>query len=552
MKVFRRVIRRRATLPVAVFLILLAVLVISLSRSEKPPVLVSISPPIGTPGGVLTLKGRHFGGERLSGSVSISGTRPTTSSYLEWTDTVISVQIPEDAGTGLVFVTTRLGASDGILFTNKNQIPMVMSETVKPGVPFVERMEPTVGAVGDIILIAGLNFGLSRGDGRVLFTPIPAGIDGESEREGKTEYLPASELDFDYESWTDQEIHVRVPDGATSGNVYIETDRGLSNAVYVEVTNLAGTRVLREKRGYQILFTVQISNVDAAPGSTLDIWVPGPLKTLEQRNIEYVKIPDPVWDDYKGLSRYHLADPAAEAIYRINQTFWLDRYAVETRINMSNDGATYDTESGLYKTYTSASEVVPADDESLVSAAKSAIGRERGPYRQAHAIYLFLLKTLTFDTKPGGKTIQDSFVSAVADPYAFSMLFCALTRAAGIPSRPVAGFLVYGDRRARIHYWAEFYLPGFGWVPVDPSLGDGAQFGNYPEVDEPDDFFFGSVDSNHIVFTRGVVEVKALSSEGLTVRRDRLYSLQSIHEESSAGISSYTATWNDLQVIDLW
>ena len=550
MKLLNRVLRNRATVPVSIFLVLIGILVISVSRSEKPPVLESISPPIGTPGGVLELKGRNFGNERQSGTVSISGTRPTSLSYLDWTDTTIRVQIPDDAGTGLVYVTTRLGTSDGLLFTNKNQIPMVMSETVKPGVPFIERMTPTEGTIGEIISITGLNFGLSRGESRVLFTPIAAVIEGE--REGQETHLPASELDYDYESWTDQEIHVRVPDGATSGNVFVETDRGLSNAVYIEVTNLAGTRVLREKRGYQILFSVQISNVEAQPGSSLDIWVPGPLKTLEQRNIEYLKIPDPLWDDYRGLSRYHFTDPSVGVLYRINQTFWLDRYTVETKINASRSGISYDTESGLYKNYTQASEVVPSDDESLVEAAKSAIGRERDPYRQAYAIYLFLLKNLTFDTKPGGKTIQDSFVSAVADPYAFSMLFCALSRAVGIPSRPVAGFIVYGDRRARVHDWAEFYLPTFGWVPVDPSLGDGARFGTFPEIDDPSEFYFGSIDSNHIAFTRGVVEVKALQSDSNTIRRERLYSLQSIHEESSAGVSSYTAIWNDLQVIDLW
>ncbi len=552
MRWFLRILRKPATLPVFIFLVLLGVLAISLSRSAQPPVLESISPSIGTPGGVLVLQGRNFGNQRLSGSVSISGTRPTSSSYLEWTDESISVQVPKDAGTGLVYVTTRLGKSNGVLFTNKNRIPMVISETVKPGVPFIERINPTVATVGQVITFSGLNFGLSQGSGRVLFTPIAAVVDVGSEREGETETLEASELDFDYSSWTDQEIRVRVPDGATSGNVFVETDRGTSNAVYLEVTTVAGTKVLREKRGYQILFSIQIANVDAEPGSTIDLWVPGPLKTLEQRNIEYLKIPDPLWDDYKGLSRYQLADPAPGAVYRINQTFWLDRYAIETKISVSNIERKYDTDSRLYRTYTAATDLVPAEDESLVNAAKSAVGREQNPYLKARAIYLFLLKQLVFDPKPDGKTIQDNFISATADAYSFSLLFCALTRAAGVPSRPVTGFLVYGDRRSRIHYWAEFYLPAFGWVPVDPSLGDGARFGDYPEVDKPDEFFFGNVDSNHIVFTRGVVEVKASSPEAHTVRRDRIYSLQTIHEESSIGVKSYTAAWNDLQVIDIW
>ena len=122
MRWFLRILRKPATLPVFIFLVLLGVLAISLSRSAQPPVLESISPSIGTPGGVLVLQGRNFGNQRLSGSVSISGTRPTSSSYLEWTDKSISVQVPKDAGTGLVYVTTRLGKSNGVLWGRHEHI----------------------------------------------------------------------------------------------------------------------------------------------------------------------------------------------------------------------------------------------------------------------------------------------------------------------------------------------------------------------------------------------------------------------------------------------
>ena len=548
----RHLLKRQAVVPFAVFALLVGAFILSLSRSELPPRLDSISPEIGTPGGVLVLKGRHFGHERVSSAVTISGTRPTSSSYLEWTDTQISLQIPMDAGTGTVYVTTPMGVSGGLLFTNKNRIPLVMSESLQAGVPFVEEMDRTAGAIGDLIVITGLNFGLTRGDGNVLFTPLTVVQDAGADLTGEIKRITASELDFDYESWTDQEIRVRVPDGATSGNVHVETDRGVSNAVYFEVTNLPGTKILREKRGYQILFSVQVSGIDADPNESIDLWVPGPLKSLEQRNIEYVKIPDPLWDDYRGLSRHQIVNPQAETVYRINQTFWLDRYTLETKISEGSIGRTYDTESRLYQVYTADTDLIPAADESVINAARSAIGRERNPYLQAKAIYRFLIEQLVFDSKPAGKALLESLVAASGDAYTFSMLFCAMTRAIGIPSRPVAGFLIYGDRRARVHYWAEFYVPSFGWVPTDPALGDGATFGLYPQIESPSEYFFGNVDSNHVAFTRGVVDVRSLSSDSRTVSRDGLYSLQTIHEETSKGIRSYTATWSDLQVIDLW
>ncbi len=63
--------------------------------------------------------------------------------------------------------------------------------------------------------------------------------------------------------------------------------------------------------------------------------------------------------------------------------------------------------------------------------------------------------------KPGGKC---------ADIHS---VFVALARAAGVPAREVFGLRLPKDKTQDIttwqHCWAEFYLPGFGWVPVDPG-----------------------------------------------------------------------------------
>lgn len=63
--------------------------------------------------------------------------------------------------------------------------------------------------------------------------------------------------------------------------------------------------------------------------------------------------------------------------------------------------------------------------------------------------------------KPGGKC---------ADIHS---VFVALARSAGVPSREVFGIRQGKENEVNItawqHCWAEFYLPGRGWVPVDPG-----------------------------------------------------------------------------------
>jgi len=50
-----------------------------------------------------------------------------------------------------------------------------------------------------------------------------------------------------------------------------------------------------------------------------------------------------------------------------------------------------------------------------------------------------------------------------------------MCRAAGIPARYVGSVVMRGDESAMddvFHRWVEIYLPGYEWVPVDPSGGD--------------------------------------------------------------------------------
>ncbi len=63
--------------------------------------------------------------------------------------------------------------------------------------------------------------------------------------------------------------------------------------------------------------------------------------------------------------------------------------------------------------------------------------------------------------KPGGKCTD------------ISSVFVALSRAAGVPAREIFGVRLGKKAEEDItgwqHCWAEFYLPGTGWVPVDPA-----------------------------------------------------------------------------------
>ncbi|WP_372995657.1 S-layer homology domain-containing protein [Lutispora sp.] len=99
---------------------------------------------------------------------------------------------------------------------------------------------------------------------------------------------------------------------------------------------------------------------------------------------------------------------------------------------------------------------------------------------KAKKIYDFVNLHIKYDATPNyaNKGALSGFITGrgVCDEYA--SLFTALCRAAGIPSRVVEGYWLedevkenkWTDVSDRRHSWSEFYLPGEGWIPVEPTF----------------------------------------------------------------------------------
>lgn len=93
--------------------------------------------------------------------------------------------------------------------------------------------------------------------------------------------------------------------------------------------------------------------------------------------------------------------------------------------------------------------------------------------------------------KPGGKCTD------------ISSVYVALARAAGVPAREVFGLRLGKKAEEEIttwqHCWVEFFLPGTGWVPVDPADVRKAMLVEKLELKDAKtreyrDYFWGGID----------------------------------------------------------
>ena len=92
----------------------------------------------------------------------------------------------------------------------------------------------------------------------------------------------------------------------------------------------------------------------------------------------------------------------------------------------------------------------------------------------------------------------------------FSSVFVALSRSVGIPAREILGTRVAkdGDITGAYHCRAEFYLPGYGWIPVDPSdvaklmLKENLDLNDLKVIDARD-YYFGAQNETYIDLSTG-------------------------------------------------
>jgi len=160
-----------------------------------PPTISYTNPVRAAVGSSITIVGNYFGS--TVGNVTFNGTAAAPSS---WSNTQIVLPIPNGASTGPLVVTAGGMASNSVNFTV---------------VPNITSLSPPSGPFGTTLTITGTTFGLTQGSSTVTFNG--------------TQATPAS--------WTDTQIAVPVPNGASSGPVVVTTAGIASNAVNFSLLN---------------------------------------------------------------------------------------------------------------------------------------------------------------------------------------------------------------------------------------------------------------------------------------------------------------------------
>lgn len=523
-------------------------------RTKPVPEIEAILPPVGSPGDVVLIQGKNFGDVRDMSYVEIAGSKLTASSYISWSDTSIKLVLPASVQDGLVYVGTKDMRSKPALFANEVDIPVPITNNTVVSKPVIAQLSVEKASVGEEIVIFGNNFGDARNNSRVLFT-----VDYNN-RIRDAEYInqalltdnmvPASEDFYDYVAWTNTEIKVRVPDGACTGVLIVDTGNEKSDPYAITVNEQSGRKYFDNKKIYLVQYSADIADVVTNEVSTITLRCPVPYTTVAQPDVEITEtVPVPILMNYQHNLIHQITksrNNTPKSIFR--QTFVLPVYEIQTQVVVDKVAAYKEQELELYASELKADNLVPSDDVSVKNLAAEIVGKEKNPYKKAKLIYEYLctnFEVLSVNRKNDANPL-DMLRTKKGDAYDFAVIYTALLRASGIPALTDSGVLVTQDLNTQSHWWCEFYIHNVGWIPVDPVLGAGLQYRKW--TDGPDmtekDFYFGNLDSHHILFSRGWNLLKPFSQENKIVQQPKSFALQSIWEEASSNTAKYSSYWS--------
>ena len=558
---FRKYPLFRTILYALVIAAALGIVSVVTKQVKKSPSIEDINPAVGSAGDTMTIKGSNFGSVRDNSYVELSGRRITASGYVDWSENEIKIIIPSNVQDGLVNVVTSSGKSKPAFFANEAGIPVEAPLDTVSSLPVISSISPSSASVGESIVVSGMNFGSVRGNSFVLFS---ANREDAASGEDDSPSIAANEDEFDYESWSDTEIRVRVPDGAASGTVTVKTDKGGSGMKKFDVKTPVGTKKYSHGKTYAIRLNEDVDSIASKNAFSITLRVPRPIVSSFQPSVElYECSSEPLVANFNNTLIHQIelqkvekgkseADSAKK--FKFSQDFVVASYSVETKIN-SRSVKDYDKNRVMFKKFSSPDSLVQSGDPEIVEFAKRVVGKEKNRYQQAKLVYDYFVAncTLLNYQRESTSSPKDLILSSnsdgksAGDAYDFSVVYASVLRALQIPCVPVAGILVNADSSSKNHWWNEFYIEGFGWVPVDIALGKGLEFEPFREcaVDDAESYYFGNIDNQHVAFSRGWNEIRQSLVNGKTVYRPKTFAFQSIWEETSEGSVNYSSLWNN-------
>jgi len=233
----------------------------------------------------------------------------------------------------------------------------------------------------------------------------------------------------------------------------------------------------------EITYVIEVKNINAS-WVTIDLalpktWIPDTYVKIKEIKIAGATTVMNYTDRENPRVRTYTRDFKPDETVAINVTFYSLKYRLDYATHQPITTLSFPNE---YAMYTQPENYIESNDPLITNRALALVGNRTNPFRIAERMYDFARNYVTYKVQTDIRGAIWAIQNGIGDCTEFGTLFVALMRAVGIPARTVVGQAarelstggVANASRGWVdspHLWAEFYVDGYGWVPVDPTFG---------------------------------------------------------------------------------
>ncbi len=252
-------------------------------------------------------------------------------------------------------------------------------------------------------------------------------------------------------------------------------------------------------KSFDVVHQMSLTNRDRRL-SSLELWIPIPIEAPEQTVSNLTIDPKtPVFEDKTGQARVArlFIDqklPGVGETQTLKLSYRVTRKTVAANVPLLKRLRLLPYKKDVnYLTNTSKEAKIDIHSVKIAEVAEKIRGERKSAVAIAHAAYLWVIEHTKYQLLDKVTSATYCLEQGHGECTEYAALFVALCRAAGVPARPVTGFLA-GKKPNDWHAWAEFMLPNGQWIPVDPTEGDRGQ---YNQINS-----FGNTSNNRIAFCK--------------------------------------------------
>jgi transglutaminase-like putative cysteine protease len=254
---------------------------------------------------------------------------------------------------------------------------------------------------------------------------------------------------------------------------------------------------------FQVTMNVNAEANAAPAGETIRAWIPIPRKYPFQTDFKLISSswpPKSITDENSPIRSIYFEQPAQDGQptrFKIEYEFTMHGVSFDLK---PDNIRPYDPNDEAVKRFTGEAPHVVFTQEIQALSARI-VGSETNPMLKAKKIYDWLSDHLLYSYALEYSTIRNISDNCRSNGYGDcgqqALLFITLCRYNGIPARWQSGWNLF-PKDTTNHDWAEMYFAPYGWMPVDPYMGNYAM--RYvtsltpAQKLEMRDFYFGGLD----------------------------------------------------------